>query len=63
MLGFIGIGSWQVIILLLVVLLLFGNRLPEVMRNMGKSVTEFKKGVRDADEDENSQQEESKHVE
>ena len=26
-------------------LLFFGNRLPSVMRSLGKSVTEFKKGV------------------
>lgn len=27
------------------VLLIFGNRLPSVMRSLGKSVVEFKKGV------------------
>jgi sec-independent protein translocase protein TatA len=33
------------IILGLVVLLLFGNRLPSVMRSLGEGITEFKKGV------------------
>jgi sec-independent protein translocase protein TatA len=51
----IGFNVWQLAILLVVVLVLFGNRLPETMRSLGKSVTEFKKGVREgeaSDEDE-----------
>jgi len=32
-------------IILVVVLLLFGNRLPSVMRSLGRGVTEFKKGL------------------
>jgi sec-independent protein translocase protein TatA len=35
----------ELIIVAVVVLLIFGNRLPSVMRSLGKSVTEFKKGV------------------
>lgn len=42
-------GPWQLLILLAVVLLLFGNRLPGTMRNLGKSMTEFKKGAREGD--------------
>ena len=34
-----------------VALLIFGNRLPSVMRSLGKSVTEFKKGVAGIEED------------
>jgi len=33
-----------------IVLLLFGNRLPGVMRSLGRSVVEFKKGTQDIDE-------------
>ena len=33
------------IILGLVVLLLFGNRIPSVMRSLGEGITEFKKGI------------------
>ena len=43
-------GPMQLIIILLIaLLLLFGNRLPSVMRSLGKSVVEFKKGVNDVD--------------
>ena len=31
--------------------LLFGNRLPSVMRSLGRSVTEFKKGVAGIEDD------------
>ena len=34
-----------------VALLVFGNRLPSVMRSLGKSVTEFKKGVSGIEDD------------
>ncbi len=51
----------QIIILGIVVLLLFGHRLPETMRNLGKGMTEFKKGMREGerDEDEKPKVEES----
>ena len=40
----------QLMIVLIIALLLFGNRLPSVMRSLGKSVVEFKKGVNGIDE-------------
>lgn len=41
----------QILLVVLVVVLLFGSaRLPETMRNLGKSVSEFKKGVRESSE-------------
>ena len=40
-----GFGTGQLLIVLVVVLLLFGNRLPTLMRSLGRSVTEFKKGI------------------
>ena len=35
----------QLLVVGLIALLLFGKRLPEVMRSLGKGITEFKKGM------------------
>jgi len=45
------INGPEIFILAGVLLLFFGNRLPSVMRSMGKSVTEFKKGVAGIEDD------------
>ncbi len=45
-----GIGIWQLLIVLVVVLLIFGNRLPSVARSLGRSLVEFKKGTRELDD-------------
>ncbi|MFO0951048.1 MAG: twin-arginine translocase TatA/TatE family subunit [Isosphaeraceae bacterium] len=39
------LGTTELMVVAFVSLLIFGNRLPSVMRSLGKSVTEFKKGV------------------
>ena len=39
-------GPGEMIILLVIGVLLFGRRLPEIGRSLGKTVTEFKKGVK-----------------
>jgi len=39
------LGMTELMVVAFVALLIFGNRLPSVMRSLGKSVTEFKKGV------------------
>lgn len=45
--GFIGgIGPMEMVIVLVIAVLLFGKRLPEVGRSLGKGIIEFKKGVR-----------------
>jgi sec-independent protein translocase protein TatA len=43
--GFGGIGPMEMMIVAVIGLLLFGKRLPEVARNMGKGLSEFRKGM------------------
>ena len=45
------LGGTELMVVGLVSLLIFGNRLPSVMRSLGKSVTEFKKGVAGIEDD------------
>ena len=48
----IGFTPMGMLIVGLVALLMFGKRLPDVMRSLGKSVTEFKKGIDEKPTDE-----------
>jgi sec-independent protein translocase protein TatA len=41
-------GGWEWVIILVVALLIFGKRLPDIARSVGKSLTEFKKGINEA---------------
>jgi sec-independent protein translocase protein TatA len=46
------VGPWEIILLLLLALLLFGaKRLPEIGRSMGKGMREFKDSVSGNDKD------------
>jgi sec-independent protein translocase protein TatA len=46
-----GVGPVEILIVGAVILILFGNRLPGVMRSVGRSVVEFKKGVQGIEDD------------
>ncbi len=43
----------QLILVAFIALLLFGKRLPELMRSLGKGITEFKKGMNGIEEEMN----------
>jgi len=49
----LAIGVWQIVVIVLLVLLLFGGRkIPELMRGVGQGMKEFKKATsEDADDD------------
>lgn len=59
LLGFI--GPWQIVIILVVVVLLFGGRkIPELMKGIGQGMKEFKKATKG---DEAAKEEEEKKIE
>ncbi len=52
--GFMGLGVPELVIVALVFLLLFGGaKLPGLMRNLGRSVNEFKTGIKETPVDAN----------
>jgi sec-independent protein translocase protein TatA len=50
--GFIpGLGGQEMILLLVLGILLFGRKLPELGRSVGKTLVEFKKGMKGIEDD------------
>lgn len=42
------LGTWEIILIVLVILLLFGGKkIPELMRGLGRGVKSFKQGLKD----------------
>ncbi len=45
------VGPWQIIIIALVILLLFGGKkIPELMKGLGKCVNSFKEGINEVED-------------
>lgn len=45
------IGPWQIVIIALVILLLFGGKkIPELMKGLGKGVKSFKEGINEIED-------------
>jgi sec-independent protein translocase protein TatA len=44
-------GGWEWIVLLVLGLLIFGRRLPDVGRSLGRGIVEFKKGIKGIEEE------------
>ena len=48
----LAVGAWQIVLIVLVVLLLFGGKkIPELMKGLGKGISEFKKGKEETEKD------------
>ncbi|MCX5657258.1 MAG: twin-arginine translocase TatA/TatE family subunit [Candidatus Omnitrophica bacterium] len=56
-----GIGMPELVVILVILLVLFGaSRLPQIARAMGKSIGEFKKGVKEG-QDESGKTDKEEH--
>jgi len=46
------VGPWEIVIIALIVLLLFGGKkIPELMKGLGKGVKSFKEGLNEVEKD------------
>ena len=58
LLFFGNLGYGEILIIALVILLLFGGKkIPELMRGLGKGVSQFKKGMKDIEDEINAEPE------
>lgn len=56
---FLGLGGSELLVIMLVVLLLFGGKkIPELMRGLGKGVRSFKDGMKNVTTDDEKEKEE-----
>lgn len=61
-LAFLNLGPTEIIVILVIALIIFGSRLPQVGKNLGKGIVEFKKGLAGVEDDLNqSVNEKSSH--
>ena len=52
----LAIGVWQIVVVVLLVLLMFGGRkIPELMRGVGQGMKEFKKATAEDDDDDDDE--------
>lgn len=49
--GYFNLGAPEILVLLVLGVLLFGRKLPEVGRYLGKGIVEFKKGIKGLEDD------------
>jgi len=59
-----GFGIWELVIVLVIILVLFSRRLPEIGESLGKGIRSFRKSIQQSDEidvtPENGQEKEDK---
>ncbi|MBL4843899.1 MAG: twin-arginine translocase TatA/TatE family subunit [Planctomycetes bacterium] len=56
-------GTTEWIIILIIALLIFGSRLPKVMRSMGQSMNQFKRGMNEMIDEDERQEDDAKEKE
>jgi len=59
-LAFLNLGPMELVVIGVIALLVFGPRLPSVMRSLGRGIVEFKKGLRDTGDEINREIETSR---
>ncbi len=47
----LGLGPMEIVVLVVLGVLLFGRKLPEIGKSMGKTIVEFKKGMKGVEDD------------
>lgn len=48
----LALGTWEIVAIVLVILLLFGGKkIPELMKGLGKGVKSFKEGMKEVDDE------------
>ena len=47
------VNHWELLVILVVVLLLFGHRLPGMARSLGSGITEFRRGLKEGSSKDN----------
>ena len=57
------IGWPELLVVLVIALLIFGRRLPDIAKSLGKSLTEFKKGIHEAEDATDEIKQEARKIE
>ena len=58
------LGAVEIILILLIVLILFGaKKIPELAKGLGKGMSEFKKGLKDVEDEIKSADKDSEKIE